>query len=179
MIGLKGRLSVIDNSGALIAECINVLKVKTRKKSTGFAGVGAFFDFFKGCQSQVLLEASGGEHDPLGLTYHGRSGADILKFVRKTVRAVTESTGDEIVCVINKARPTPRADLTGPGAGAGGNVQKVRRGDIRRAVVVRTRKPELRPDGRYVAYVLRDEGTAQKAETNVQIRRHRMRPPQQ
>jgi hypothetical protein len=50
MIGLKGRLSVIDNSGALIAECINVLKVKTRKKSTGFAGVGAFFDFLPGRQ---------------------------------------------------------------------------------------------------------------------------------
>ena len=40
MIGLKGRLNVIDNSGALIAECINVLKVKTKKKSTGFATVG-------------------------------------------------------------------------------------------------------------------------------------------
>lgn len=40
MIGLKGRLNVIDNSGALIAECINVLKVKTKKKSSGFATVG-------------------------------------------------------------------------------------------------------------------------------------------
>ena len=52
MIGLKGRLNVrsstgnadiqvIDNSGGLIAECINVLKVKTRLKSTGFGTVGA------------------------------------------------------------------------------------------------------------------------------------------
>ncbi|KAI9634540.1 ribosomal protein L14b/L23e [Dioszegia hungarica] len=96
MIGLKGRLNVIDNSGALIAECINVLKVKTKKKSTGFATVG-----------------------------------------------------DEIVCVINKARPALRAESIGPTTG---NIQKVRRGDIRRAVVVRTRKSELRPDGRYVNF---------------------------
>lgn len=40
MIGLKGTLNVIDNSGALIAECINVLKVKTKQKSSGFATVG-------------------------------------------------------------------------------------------------------------------------------------------
>lgn len=40
MIGLKGRMVVIDNSGALVAECINVLKVKTRLKSSGVATVG-------------------------------------------------------------------------------------------------------------------------------------------
>lgn len=57
MIGLKGRLNVrppcpidgilnikvIDNSGALIAECVNVLKVKTRYKSSGAATVGECF----------------------------------------------------------------------------------------------------------------------------------------
>jgi ribosomal protein L14 len=42
MIGLKGRMVVIDNSGATLAECVNVLKVKTRKKSTGFGTVGAY-----------------------------------------------------------------------------------------------------------------------------------------
>lgn len=42
MIGLKGRMTVIDNSGATLAECVNVLKVKTRKKSTGFGTVGAY-----------------------------------------------------------------------------------------------------------------------------------------
>lgn len=40
MIGLKGRMTVIDNSGAVVAECVNVLKVKTKKKSTGFGTVG-------------------------------------------------------------------------------------------------------------------------------------------
>lgn len=64
--------------------------------------------------------------------------------------AKAKSKGDEIVCVINKARPALRVDSIGP---ATGNIQKVRRGDIRRAVVVRTRKSELRPDGRYVKYV--------------------------
>lgn len=56
MIGLKGRMNVswkklmslqgadrdqvIDNSGAVIAECINVLKVKTRQLADGKATVG-------------------------------------------------------------------------------------------------------------------------------------------
>lgn len=54
MIGLKGRMNVsswlrdeklteiqvIDNSGAVIAECINVLKVKTRQHADGKATVG-------------------------------------------------------------------------------------------------------------------------------------------
>lgn len=97
MIGLKGTLNIIDNSGGLIAECINILKVKTRKHSAGFATVG-----------------------------------------------------DEIVCVINKARPM--AQTNAKIAGASSNIQKVRRGDIRRAVVVRTKKGERRPDGRYVAF---------------------------
>ena len=37
MIGLKGTLNVIDNSGALIAECVNVLKAKSAR---GMATVG-------------------------------------------------------------------------------------------------------------------------------------------
>lgn len=112
MIGLKGRLNVrlrsrsrtvtlhadiqiIDNSGGLVAECINVFKVKTKLNSTGFATVG-----------------------------------------------------DEIGVVINKARPIALASSS-----AASTIQKVRKGDMRRAVVVRTKKTELRPDGRYVKYV--------------------------
>lgn len=38
-------LKVIDNTGALKVECINVLKVKTRLKSTGFATVGVSYQF--------------------------------------------------------------------------------------------------------------------------------------
>lgn len=51
--------------------------------------------------------------------------------------------GDEIVCVVNKARPITQGV-------AAGNIQKVRKGDVRRAVIVRTRKPIQRPDGRII-----------------------------
>lgn len=118
MIGLKGRLNVrprsapaehgrvadastqiIDNSGGLVAECINVFKVKTKQGSAGWATVG-----------------------------------------------------DEIGVVINRARPIALAS-TSVGASSASSIQKVRKGDMRRAVVVRTRKTELRPDGRYVKLV--------------------------
>jgi len=88
MIGLKGTLNVIDNSGALLVECVNVLK---QKVNNGWGGVG-----------------------------------------------------DEIVCVVKRARPIPTS--------TGSNVVKVRRGDVRRAVIVRTKKSVRRPDGRYVAF---------------------------
>lgn len=64
MIGLKGRLSVIDNSGALIAECINVLKVKTKKKSTGFGTVGAFTSVLQ--QEVVVSGISNGDRARYG-----------------------------------------------------------------------------------------------------------------
>ncbi|KIY69003.1 ribosomal protein L14 [Cylindrobasidium torrendii FP15055 ss-10] len=90
MIGLKSTLNVIDNSGALIVECVNVLKNKVRN------GWG--------------------------------------------------SVGDEIVCVVKDARPVSAA------AQASLTAVKVRRGDVRRAVIVRTRKPVRRPDGRWVRF---------------------------
>ena len=84
-----------------MAECINVFKVKTKLKSTGFATVG-----------------------------------------------------DEIGVVINRARPIALASSSSVGgASSASNIQKVRKGDMRRAVVVRTRKTEQRPDGRYVKSV--------------------------
>ncbi|KAF7795719.1 hypothetical protein EIP86_006884 [Pleurotus ostreatoroseus] len=88
MIGLKGTLNVIDNSGALLVECVNVLK---QKVNNGWGSVG-----------------------------------------------------DEIVCVVKRARPVA--------ANAVGNAIKVRRGDVRRAVIVRTRKAVRRPDGRFVRF---------------------------
>ena len=53
--------------------------------------------------------------------------------------------GDEIVCVVKQARPISST----PSNSA---VAKVRRGDVRRAVIVRTKKPSRRPDGRYVRF---------------------------
>ncbi|KAI0356765.1 ribosomal protein L14 [Trametes cingulata] len=88
MIGLKGTLNVIDNSGALLVECVNVLK---QKVNNGWGSVG-----------------------------------------------------DEIVCVVKRARPV--AGQTAASAA------KVRQGDVRRAVIVRTRKAVRRPDGRFVRF---------------------------
>ncbi|KAF8976978.1 ribosomal protein L14b/L23e [Cyathus striatus] len=90
MIGLKGTLNVIDNTGALIVECVNVLKNKVNNG-------------------------------------HG-------------------SVGDEIVCVVKKARPVSAE------AASSVNAVKVRRGDVRRAVIVRTRKAVRRPDGSYIRF---------------------------
>ncbi|GAA5822530.1 hypothetical protein JCM3770_003567 [Rhodotorula araucariae] len=95
MLGLKATMSIIDNSGALVAECVNVLKTKTG---------------------------------------HGMA-----------------RIGDEIVVVIKRARPNPLNAQSG-GGGAAGGAPKVRRGDVRRAVVVRTKYPTRRPDGRYVRF---------------------------
>ncbi|KAH9995897.1 ribosomal protein L14b/L23e [Russula compacta] len=99
MIGLKGTLNVIDNSGALLVECVNVLK---NKVNNGWGSVG-----------------------------------------------------DEIVCVVKRARPISHA-TNGRGGGGGAqavsNALKVRRGDVRRAVIVRCRKPVRRPDGRWVRF---------------------------
>ncbi|GAA5877574.1 hypothetical protein JCM3774_006122 [Rhodotorula dairenensis] len=94
MLGLKATMTIIDNSGALVAECVNVLKQKT---GHGMAGIG-----------------------------------------------------DEIVVVIKRARPQPQTSQQS--SGAAGGAPKVRKGDVRHAVVVRTKYPTRRPDGRYVRF---------------------------
>ncbi|CAO1617482.1 unnamed protein product [Parajaminaea phylloscopi] len=90
MLGLKATMAIIDNSGGLIAECVNVLRNPT---SRGLATVG-----------------------------------------------------DEIVVVIKKARPIAL------NATASASAPKIRRGDVRHAVVVRTKKELQRPDGRIVRF---------------------------
>ncbi|EIN14716.1 ribosomal protein L14 [Punctularia strigosozonata HHB-11173 SS5] len=90
MIGLKSTLNVLDNSGALLVECVNVLKHKVNN----------------GCGT----------------------------------------VGDEIVCVVKRARPVSAA------AASSATAAKVRRGDVRRAVIVRTRKAVRRPDGRMIRF---------------------------
>ena len=56
------------------------------------------------------------------------------------------SVGDEIVCIVKRARPLSAAALQSSTA------VKVRRGDVRRAVIVRTKKEVRRPDGRIVKF---------------------------
>ncbi|GAA5988461.1 hypothetical protein JCM10908_003578 [Rhodotorula pacifica] len=96
MLGLKATMSIIDNSGALVAECVNVLKQKT---GHGMAGIG-----------------------------------------------------DEIVVVIKRARPQPHSSQQSSSTASGGGAPKVRKGDVRHAVVVRTKYPTRRADGRYVRF---------------------------
>jgi ribosomal protein L14 len=81
---------VIDNSGAVLIECVNVLK---QKVNNGWGSVG-----------------------------------------------------DEIVCVVKSAQSVTAS------AAASVTAVKVRRGDVRRAVIVRTRKPVRRPDGRLIRF---------------------------
>ncbi|CCX07690.1 60S ribosomal protein L14/L17/L23 [Pyronema domesticum] len=88
MIQLKSMLNCIDNSGAAVVECVQVLKMKRAAK-----------------------------------------------------------VGDRIVVVVQKQRNLA-ADLAGAAAAA----QKVRRGDISHAVVVRTKKKYGRPDGSFVRF---------------------------
>lgn len=54
--------------------------------------------------------------------------------------------GDEIVCVVKRAKPIP-ATMVGQAAQI-----KVKKGDVKRALVVRTRKEMARPDGRYIKF---------------------------
>lgn len=87
---LTKSMQVIDNSGALLIECVNILK---QKVNNGWGSVG-----------------------------------------------------DEIVCVVKRARPVSVASQ------ASTTAVKVRRGDVRRAVIVRTKKSVRRPDGRFVRF---------------------------
>ncbi|CAD6569615.1 MAG: hypothetical protein CYPHOPRED_003475 [Cyphobasidiales sp. Tagirdzhanova-0007] len=93
MLGLKATMSIIDNSGALVAQCVNVLKTTTG---------------------------------------HGMA-----------------RIGDEIVVVVVKARPIPSTSSSSTSAAA---INKVRRGDVRRAVVVRTKKESRRPNGTWIRF---------------------------
>lgn len=89
MLWLKSMLNVIDNSGAVMVECIKVLKK--------------------------------GPYTPARV-------------------------GDKIVVVVKKAKPTP------PGLVGQAAAQRVKKGDIRHAVVVRTKYPTPRLDGSNITF---------------------------
>ncbi|PVU90385.1 hypothetical protein BB559_004658 [Furculomyces boomerangus] len=87
MIQMKSRLLVIDNSGALIVECIKVLK-----------------------------------------------------------NAKWASIGDEIVVSVKNARPI--SDNLGASVAS----TRIKKGDVRKALIVRTKKEMRRPDGRFIRF---------------------------
>ena len=73
---------------------------------------------------------------------------DLVDFTRKTY--FPSSPGDRIIVVVQKARPMSDS---GPGSTSGaGSANKVRRGDIRHAIIVRTAKKYQRKDGMVVKF---------------------------
>jgi len=90
MIQLKSLLKVIDNSGALLVECINVLGSKK-----------------------------------------------------------VATLGDEIVIAVKKVRPPGTQSNAHQSASSSA---KLKKGDVRRAVVVRCRAPVQRPDGSTIRF---------------------------
>ncbi|TKA25111.1 hypothetical protein B0A50_06176 [Salinomyces thailandicus] len=79
------------------------------------------------------------------------SGAAVAECVKVLKMHRAAKTGDRIIVVVQKQRNF------GPESGPGGSVSvsaanKVRRGDIRHAVVVRTAKKLQRPDGSVVKF---------------------------
>ncbi|CAG8766786.1 20314_t:CDS:2, partial [Racocetra persica] len=95
MIQLKTILNVIDNSGAILAECIRV--------------------------------AHGGRYGRIG---------------------------DAITVVIKKAHPISQvAEKTSGGSAANLSTKlSIRKGEVKKALIVRTRKETRRPDGRYIRF---------------------------
>ncbi|KAJ3223436.1 hypothetical protein HK099_001160 [Clydaea vesicula] len=91
MIQLKSLLKVIDNSGAQIVECINIMGTR------------------------------------------GRIGY----------------VGDEIVCVVKKAKT---AEASTKQATSSTLVSKLRKGEVCRAIIVRTKKETLRKDGTFIKF---------------------------
>ncbi|KAK5093521.1 54S ribosomal protein L38, mitochondrial [Lithohypha guttulata] len=80
------------------------------------------------------------------------SGAAIVECVavmKKRGMRPTASIGDRIIVVVQKQRSFGQE---GPGGGSLSIANKVKRGDIRHAVVVRAHKEQQRKDGSYVKF---------------------------
>ncbi|KAI8617288.1 50S ribosomal protein L14 [Chytriomyces sp. MP71] len=73
------------------------------------------------------------------------SGALVVEVINVMGGARVASLGDEVVCVVKKARPA----TDGAAANA---VSKLKKGDVARALVVRTASPVRRLDGTFVKF---------------------------
>jgi len=78
------------------------------------------------------------------------SGAAIVECVQVMKMKRAARIGDRIIVVVQKQRSF--GPESGPGSQSIGITNKVRRGDIRHAVVVRARKELQRPDGSVVKF---------------------------
>jgi ribosomal protein L14 len=72
------------------------------------------------------------------------SGARIVECINCLGRQKSASLGDEIVVAIKKAKPI---DVNNPN-----NESKVKKGDVRRALIVRTKREVRRSDGTYIKF---------------------------
>ncbi|KAJ3238515.1 hypothetical protein HDU81_007611 [Chytriomyces hyalinus] len=73
------------------------------------------------------------------------SGALVVEVINVMGGARVASLGDEVVCVVKKARPVS-------GEGSSNAVSKLKKGDVARALVVRTVQPVRRLDGTFVKF---------------------------
>ncbi|CCH60377.1 hypothetical protein TBLA_0C05790 [Henningerozyma blattae CBS 6284] len=77
----------------------------------------------------------------------GAQLAECIKVIGKGSPQTPAKIGDRIVCVIQQARPVTQS------IAGNSNTNRVRRGDIVHAIVVRTRQTNMnRPDGSSVAF---------------------------
>jgi ribosomal protein L14 len=74
------------------------------------------------------------------------SGAKLVECI-KVIKGKSASLGDQITVVVKEARPLPAT-----GKSVSNLANKVKRGDVKRAVIVRTRKEVQRQDGRLIRF---------------------------
>ncbi len=84
----------------------------------------------------------------LRMKRHGRVGMVIMSYPTLSVM-LTNITGDRIIVVVQKSRSMGDG---GPGSTSAAAANKVRRGDIRHAIIVRTAKKVQRKDGMVVRF---------------------------
>ncbi|ORX92732.1 50S ribosomal protein L14 [Basidiobolus meristosporus CBS 931.73] len=74
------------------------------------------------------------------------SGATLVECIKVLKGAKVGHIGDEIVVAVKKARPITQG-FQGTNVAA-----KIKKGDVRHALIVRTKKETRRPDGRYIRF---------------------------
>ena len=84
----------------------------------------------------------------LRMKRHGRVGTSALCNT-STNTTLTNKQGDRIIVVVQKSRSMGDS---GPGGASAAAANKVRRGDIRHAIIVRTAKKFQRKDGMVVRF---------------------------
>ncbi|KAJ3056347.1 hypothetical protein HK097_007325 [Rhizophlyctis rosea] len=87
--------------------------------------------------------------DPFPNQVIDNSGALVVECINVLSGARFAHLGDEIVCVVKRARPVPTATSGPKGTQA---APKVKKGEVHRALIVRTRKENRRLDGTFVRF---------------------------